>query len=523
MSRPSTSETLLRPHDSAPTTSARTRGLSPELLNQSVRRLRVLALVYALVFFLSSFLGRLLSDLDRARMAANPLYWLPDVLSILLAIVVALFTRTTRVPVSVVMNLGLVFLVVSNYGIAIAEYIDPMRLDMNGWMGLSWVAVWTPLYVVAVPTPPRRAVLAMLASVSAVPAMIGYMILSGRTIFRPGGDEFFFWIVFPYLLVVLLGYVSARVVYELGKEVSLARELGSYRLVERLGQGGMGEVWRAKHRLLARPAAIKLIRPSLAGGSDPDHLARRFEREAQVTAELRSPHTVELWDFGIADDGAFYYVMELLDGLDLEALVRRDGPVPPERAIHLVRQVCHSLAEAEELGLVHRDIKPANIFVCRYGGDHDFVKVLDFGIVKAADTTSPDTILQTMETKVQGTPTFIAPEQALGQPGIDGRADIYATGCVLYWLLTGQLVFTSDTVMGLLVHHAHTEPAPPSTRVEFAIPPVLDALVMSCLAKAPADRPQSARELSARLAAVPDLGAWTEERARAWWKTHQPA
>jgi len=477
------------------------------------------------VFFLSSFLGRLMSDLDRARMAANPLYWLPDVLSIVLALVVALFTRTTRVPVSVVMNLGLVFLVVSNYGIAIAEYIDPQRLDQNGWMGLSWVAVWTPLYVVAVPTPPRKAVLAMLASVSAVPVMIGYMILTRRTIFRPGGDEFFFWIVFPYLLVVLLGYVSARVVYELGKEVSRARDLGSYRLIERLGQGGMGEVWRAKHRLLARPAAIKLIRPSRAGdgaGRDPDQLVRRFEREAQVTAELRSPHTVELWDFGIADDGGFYYVMELLDGLDLEALVRRHGPVPAERAIHLIRQVCHSLAEAEEHGLVHRDIKPANIVVCRYGGDYDFVKVLDFGIVKAADATTPDTILATIETKVQGTPAFIAPEQALGQSGIDGRADIYAAGCVLYWLLTGQLVFTADTVMGLLVHHAHTEPAPPSSRVEYAIPGELDALVMSCLAKNPADRPQSARELSQRLERVSGLDVWTDERARAWWDLNRP-
>ena len=162
-----------------------------------------------------------------------------------------------------VMNCGLVFLVTSSYGIAIAEYINPYRLDNNGWLGLSWVAVWTPLYAVTVPTPPRKALAAMLASVSAVPAMTGFMILAERTTFRPNALEFFFIFVFPYLLVVLLGYVAAHVVYELGKEVTRAQDLGSYHLVERLGQGGMGEVWKAQHRLLARPAAIKLIRPSL--------------------------------------------------------------------------------------------------------------------------------------------------------------------------------------------------------------------------------------------------------------------
>ena len=180
--------------------------------------------------------------------------------------------------------------------------------------------------------------------------------------------------------------VGARVVYTLSSEVSRARELGSYRLVYRLGQGGMGEVWRAKHRLLARPAAIKLIRPSLTADGRTgvfEDARRRFEREAQAIANLRSPHTVNLFDFGVAADGAFYYVMELLDGLDAETLVRRTGPVPAERAIHLLRQVCHSLSEAESCGLVHRDIKPANIFLCRYGEDYDFVKVLDFGIVKA--------------------------------------------------------------------------------------------------------------------------------------------
>jgi len=277
--------------------------------------------------------------------------------------------------------------------------------------------------------------------------------------------------------------------------------------------------------MLARPAAIKLIRPSFARdgrGAVSEEAVRRFEREAQVIARLRSPHTVELFDFGMAADGAFYYVMELLDGLDADSLLRRFGPTPPERAIYLLRQVCHSLSEAQSCGLVHRDIKPANIFVCRYGEEYDFVKVLDFGIVRAVHDAANPNPVHTRENAVQGTPAFIAPEQAMGAD-LDGRADIYATGCLAYWLLTGQFVFTADTPMGLLVQHAQTPAAPPSARTDQPIPPALDHLVLSCLAKDPAQRPQSARELSRRLAEVEGAGAWTQDRAREWWTSHQLA
>jgi len=277
--------------------------------------------------------------------------------------------------------------------------------------------------------------------------------------------------------------------------------------------------------MLARPAAIKLIRPSFARdgrGAVSEEAVRRFEREAQVIARLRSPHTVELFDFGMAADGAFYYVMELLDGLDADSLLRRFGPTPPERAIYLLRQVCHSLSEAQSCGLVHRDIKPANIFVCRYGEEYDFVKVLDFGIVRAVHDAANPNPVHTRENAVQGTPAFIAPEQAMGAD-LDGRADIYATGCVAYWLLTGQFVFTAETPMGLLVQHAQTPAAPPSARTDQPIPPALDHLVLSCLAKDPAQRPQSARELSRRLAEVEGAGAWTQDRAREWWTSHQLA
>jgi len=515
---------LTREVGHAPRVGERPTGLPIDLLIQSVSRLRVLALLYAFVFFMTQFATLLLPQ-QGARMPGSFVLWGPSAISIVVALFVAALTRSARMPLSVKAHIGLAFEVAASYGIAAAEFLDPSSLAVRGsWTGLSWVAVWTALFTVVVPTKPRRALAAAIASVSAVPVMVGSAMAAGYASFTLTPLEFFLGLVFPYLFVVVMAYVGARVVYSLGSEVSRARELGSYRLVERLGQGGMGEVWRAKHLLLARPAAIKLIRSSLTADVRTGALEdarRRFEREAQVIASLRSPHTVNLFDFGVSADGAFYYVMELLDGLDAETLVRRTGPVPAERAIHLIRQVCHSLSEAESCGLVHRDIKPANIFLCRYGEDHDFVKVLDFGIVKAATATETGPAL-TRDMTIHGTPAYMAPEQAFGSSDVDGRADIYATGCVAYWLLTGQLVFTADTPMALLLDHAQTPPAPPSSRTELPIPSALDDLVLSCLAKDPAARPQTARELSRRLANVDGATAWTDDRARDWWASHQP-
>jgi eukaryotic-like serine/threonine-protein kinase len=518
--------TLLHPDPRDPTSRGISSGFPLDLLRQSAGRLRVVALLYAFVFFMAGIFPALIIPGDRARFLGSFVQWGPGVIGIAVALLVAAVIRSERLSPSTVMNLGLAFEIVSSYAIAAAEFADPMSLEMHaGYMGLSWVAVWVVLFTVVMPTAPRRALLAALASVSSVPVIIGLMMASSVTSFRIDPVQFFFGLVFPYLLVVGMAYVGARVVYQLGTEVKRARELGSYRLEEKLGEGGMGEVWRARHRMLSRPAAIKLIRPSFAGDGRAgvsEEAVRRFEREAQVIARLRSPHTVELFDFGMAADGAFYYVMELLDGLDADSLLRRFGPIPPERAIYLLRQVCHSLSEAQSCGLVHRDIKPANIFLCRYGEEYDFIKVLDFGIVGAVRDTPGGNLMHTRGDTVRGTPAFIAPEQAMGT-GVDGRADIYATGCVAYWLLTGHLVFTADTPMGLVLQHAQTPPTPPSARTELPIPPALDELVMSCLAKDPAKRPQSAKELSRRLAELEGASAWTQERARDWWVTHQPA
>jgi eukaryotic-like serine/threonine-protein kinase len=503
-----------------------TTGLPPDLLNRVATRLQVLAWLYAFTFFMAAFVPRLFFPDERRFLFERVVNWAPGVISITVAIAVAMTIRMAPVRPAAVTVLALVFEVVSSYGIAAAEFLDPHGLDVDpGRIGLSWVAVWMLLFNVVVPTVPRYAVIAALVSVTSVPAMVLLSISVFPPVSQPDGWLIFFGFGFPYLLVVIMAYVGARVVYTLGTEVTRARELGSYRLEERLGQGGMGEVWRASHRLLARPAAIKLIHSSVPGNGDGASvdMRRRFEREAQVIAQLRSPHTVTLFDFGVAQEGSFYYVMELLDGIDTDTLIKRFGPIPAERVVHIVRQMCHSLSEAEWCGLVHRDIKPANIFLCRYGEDHDFVKVLDFGLAKVVRETSLEA--QTAITKpnlIQGTPAFIAPEQALGATDVDTRADIYATGCVAYWLLTGQLVFTAETPMQLLLAHAQTPPELPSSKTEMAIPRDLDALVMSCLAKDREHRPKSARDLLQRLDAIALQQRWTDARAREWWKLHLP-
>ena len=328
---------------------------------------------------------------------------------------------------------------------------------------------------------------------------------------------------FQFLASILIGYFASRAVHNLGQKIEEARELGSYRLGERLGAGGMGEVWRAEHRLLARPAAIKIIHPRSAGAADStsaETLVKRFEREAKATSLLTSPHTVEIYDFGRTAEGDFYYVMELLKGIDLERLVRSHGPMKPARVIHFLRQACESLDEAHHAGLVHRDIKPANMIACLQGRRHDFLKILDFGLVKPAGGENGDARL-TADTAVAGTPAYIAPEMAMGGEAVDSRADLYGLGCVAYWLLTGKLVFEAERPLDLLIKHAKEEPEPPSTRTELEIPPALEAIIMRCLRKSPGKRFPGAAELDKALAAL-ELEEWSSEQATRWWARHEP-
>jgi len=521
--------TLLMPESGRSASASGSQGLPGDLVRQAARRLRALAIMYAVVFFLAAFVPQLSSQAGRVMLVSNIMHWLPGTLAIVLGLFVAAVVTNPTLPRQAAVAMAIAFEVASSYGIAAAELLQPHGgLDFRNatWIGLSWVGVWMLLYTIVVPMPPRRSLLAALAAASSVPVMAAVSLKAYPPPVSPDAAQFFFLFVFPYLLIVGMAYVGARVFFALGREVRKARELGAYRLLERLGQGGMGEVWLARHRLLARPAAVKLIRPLTAASDAGSEAAIRFEREAQTIASLRSPHTVDLFDFGVADDGTFYYVMELLEGLDADRLVNRFGPMPDGRVIHVIRQVCHSLSEAESVSLVHRDVKPANIFLCRYGEDYDFVKVLDFGIVKAirepASSDAETMLAVTAEHVVRGTPAFIAPEQALSESTVDHRADVYGIGCVAYWLLTGQLVFTADTAMQLIIKHAHEIPAAPSLRSELPMAKELDAIVLACLAKNPAERPQNARELAQRLDAVPVRHEWTAELARAWWETHRP-
>ena len=516
--------TLLGP-DAPSGHSSRISALPKDLLDQVRGRVRILSLLLLCAFSVGPVLslitwlvGTLRGDQVPQEFYDRMGFVLADAAVAVASAVIWLVARKPAASPSRLLTLSLIYEVVVCFMIAFTSMWQ-WYLDKGFLPPLTWAPTIIVLFPLIMPGPPRRMLAAAIVAGAMSPLALVLLVRWGKV--TADADAYFQAVLGP-LFAVGFAYWGARVVYGLGRQVAAARELGSYRLEERLGQGGMGEVWRARHRMLARPAAIKLIRPSLGGAAPSEELQRRFEQEAQAIARLRSPHTVELFDYGVAADGAFYYVMELLDGLDADALVRRHGPVPSERAVFVLRQVCHSLSEAESCGLVHRDIKPANIFLCRYGEDHDFVKVLDFGLVKGLDPAAPSPGL-TAENVVQGTPAFIAPEQVLGDAGVDGRADIYATGCVAYWLLTGQYVFTGDTAMAILMHHVNTAPMPPSARTAQAISPDLERLVLACLSKDPADRPQTARELSRLLAEVESSAAWSETRAREWWVRCQPA
>ena len=307
---------------------------------------------------------------------------------------------------------------------------------------------------------------------------------------------------------VAVSTVASKVIYGLQEIAKEARQLGQYALEEKIGQGGMGEVYRARHAMLRRPTAVKLL-----SGDGSEAQLRRFEKEVQLTARLTHPNTISIYDYGRTPEGVFYYAMELLDGLTLEELVQRDGPQPAGRVIHVLRQVCAALKEAHGIGLIHRDIKPANIYLCRRGGVPDFVKVLDFGLVREVKGAG-DVTRSTIDAVV-GTPLYMSPEAFLTPDQVDARADIYGLGCVAYHLVTGTPPFTGKNVVEIAAHHLHSMPPPPSQR--RPVPDDLERVILSCLAKDRGDRPPNADTLSRSLEHCRDAQAWSEADAEAWW------
>jgi len=439
-----------------------------------------------------------------------------------LSIAVFFLARSERLKPQQMLDFGLFYMVavafVGGVGMRLATGHPHVPID---W-AISEMCVLILIFPVIIPNTPGKTLFAALLAASMDLLGVHLVLKTGKSL---PPDTSLVVAFFANYLCAILALIPSFIMNHLARQVSHARDMGSYRLKELLGSGGMGEVWRANHRLLVREAALKLIRPDILVGKDVESqraLLKRFEREAQATSILCSPHTISLYDFGISDNGTFYYVMELLNGFDLQSLVRKYGPVRPERAAHFLLQVCDSLAEAHEGGLIHRDIKPANVYVCRYGRAVDFVKVLDFGLVKPrSDPESSDPGL-TMQHVAGGTPAYMAPEQVLGDRPVDARTDLYAVGCLGYWLLTGQEVFEGETAMKVMMHHVQSIPASPSQRSELQIPQGLDAALLKCLEKDPDKRFQNADEFASALRDSFPGELWLPDKAREWWDTHLP-
>lgn len=318
------------------------------------------------------------------------------------------------------------------------------------------------------------------------------------------------WIGIPACAAIY----GAHTINALRREASAARQVGSYRLIEKIGTGGMGEVYLAEHKLLKRPCAIKLIHPSHA--EDPQSIAR-FESEVQASAQLTHWNTIEIYDYGMTDDGTFYYAMEYLPGMNLQELVDKHGPVPASRAVHLLRQVCAGLREAHAIGLIHRDIKPGNIFATERGGVHDVAKLVDFGLVKSTKKEEPSINL-TLEGMVIGSPLYVAPEHAMGTGPADPRGDIYSLGAVGYFLLTARPLFVHDKPLQVIFAHVNELVRPPS-QWNSAVPADLEAVILRCLEKDPAKRYQTVSEFEEALARCQCADEWNSQQAESWWQS----
>ena len=510
-----------RPSGSAPATGPAIQGtwrLPPRLLESAAKRICLLS-VFVAVLVVFVHLVRQLAQPQLAPVLADPVNRLVTLSAVLMAAGLYALGRYRIVPASTLIGLGMVFEVVVALSISMVETTLPLRPD-DPMLGMSSLGPWVFAVGVLIPNRPAWTLVTALAAATTWP--VAYAINAARFDFGPVPvGQLLAWPTINYMLAGL-AYLVGRWTYGTAIRAQTAQDLGSYRLAARIGEGGMGEVWKAEHQMLARAAAIKIVKPDVmehASARQAEISVRRFKREANIIASLQSPHTIYLYDFGVTPEGYFYYIMELLDGISLQTLVTTFGPQPASRVSAFIRQIAESLEEAHRQGLIHRDLKPSNIMACKLALSYDFVKVLDFGLAKAVQSSEVSQL--TMDGTATGTPGYMAPEIAMGEGRVDARADIYALGCVAYFLLTGSLVFADSNPMAMALKHVQATPDPPSSRTELPIPASLERVVMQCLAKNPPDRPASAREV-ARLVSACDVPVWTEDHAADWWQRHLP-
>jgi serine/threonine-protein kinase len=457
-----------------------------------------------------------------AQAWAHPVLRIASLSVVLLSAAFIVVQRSGWVSKRRLLDLGMVFQVAIAFAGGLFEgaaYRNPNAVVV----GISGIAVWMMLCARLMPNAPLKC--AATAGLCTLMWPAGYWVDLQVFGYEPMPlSRMLVWIL-PLGIISIWMYFLNKRTLTFYMQQQCAEDVGSYVLTKLIGRGGMGEVWRAKHKTLARDAAVKLIRSEVLQASTGQQemlLKRRFEREAQVTASLRSPHTVALYDFGEAKCGSFYYVMELIDGIDLESLVERFGPMDPARVVHILRQVSKSLEEAHRLGLVHRDIKPRNILLGKLGLEYDYAKVLDFGLVKTLRRDDPERTATTMDGVTSGTPAYLSPEAALGNRTIDGRTDLYSLGCTAYFLLTGCTVFEAASPTAYAIAHVQTPPPPIRERTDLPVPAELEAIVMKLLEKDPANRIQNAFQLERLLRNLTEIREWSSEQAEQWWETNLP-
>lgn len=436
----------------------------------------------------------------------------PHIVGTGIAVLLWLITRQRRtLSLATLMWIDAVGTVSMSLAFVLMAHLIPGAIGtLVGTLALSYVALGRAAQV---PSTPRRTFVLSTLAFAGLMASVYLHPIPAEYPQSPAGRLFSTLDPLVWSIAgTALATVASKVIYGLQEKVIEARQLGQYTLEAKIGEGGMGEIYRARHAMLRRPTAIKLL-----PGEHSETQIRRFEREVQLTASLSHPNTICVFDYGRTPEGIFYYAMELLNGLNLETLVEQHGPQPPGRVVHILRQVCGALTEAHGVGLIHRDIKPANIYLCRHGGLDDFIKVLDFGLVRQVDTDA--SLSQSTIQVLVGTPLYMAPESILSPESLDARADLYSLGATAYHLLTGSPPFQGNSVVEVAGHHLHTEPESLTSRLGQPLPEALSRAVLDCLAKDPAARPKSAAALAERLDHAQGIAPWTPDDALRFWQS----